>query len=84
MSLSLGTPTMKKRDEVEAVELGRRILGPVGTLAAERLDWGCQGVHVVHVRRPVTDAEQALLPAWFLACPAIDLAGTRPLVLPPK
>lgn len=56
--------------------------GPCGVAGQERLDWGnAGGVHVVHVRRPVNDAEQALLPAWFLACPAIDLAGMRPLVL---
>ena len=81
MSLSLGTPTMKPRDEREAVDIGRRILGPAGQ-PLERLDWGnAGGVHVVHVRRPITDAVQALLPAWFLERPPIDLAGMRPLIL---
>ncbi len=83
--LSLGSTAMKKRDEREAVELGRRLLGGanggVGILSTERLDWGCEGVHVVHVRRAVTDRESARLPEWFLACPAIEMAGTRPLVL---
>lgn len=71
---------MRRRDEREAVELGRRILGPVGDAARERLDWGAgAGLHVVHVRRPVRDDEP--LPDWFLACPAIDLAGMNPLTL---
>ena len=73
---------MRKRDEREAVAIGRVILGPGGDAARERLDRGAGGgVHVVHVRRPVRDDEHALLPAWFLACPAIDLAGMNPLTL---
>lgn len=82
MSLCVGLPVMKRRDEREAVAIGRRILGPVGDLVSERLDWGnAGGVHVVHVRRRVTDEEHGLLPAWFLACPAIHQAGTNPLTL---
>ncbi len=81
MSISLGIPHMRKRDECEAVELGRKILGPCGDLPTERLDWGSQGVHVVHVRRALRDDEAAHLPDWFLSCPAIDMAGMRPLVL---
>jgi len=73
---------MRKRDEREAVELGRRILGPAGAASRARYDWGAGGgVHVVHVRRPLRDDEHARLPDWFLACPAIDLAGMNPLSL---
>ena len=73
---------MTPREEVAAVRIGQRILGPVGDWSRERLDWGASaGVHVVHVRRPVTDAELRVLPGWFLACPAIDLAGMNPLKL---
>lgn len=72
---------MRKRDEREAVEIGRKILGPCGDPRGERLDWGAQGVHVVHVRRPVTDAENSMLPAWFLDTPATNRAGFNPLVL---
>ena len=75
---------MSPRDEREAIGLGRRILGPCGDVARERLDWGAgAGLHVVHVRRPLRDDEHAQLPEWFIACPAIDLAGVRPLVLKP-
>ncbi len=72
---------MKRRDEAEAVKFGRKLLGNAGDRATERLDWGSRGVHVVHVRRAVTDEEAARLPAWFLSCPAVDPAGMRPLVL---
>lgn len=80
--MSLGTPAMRKRDEREAVELGRKILGSAGDAPTERLDWGRGGgVHVVHVRRALTEDEAAALPEWFLSCPAIDLAGMNPLTL---
>lgn len=72
---------MKRRDEVAAVEFGRKLLGDAGDRATERYDWGARGVHVVHVRRVVTEAEEAQLPAWFMACTAIDHAGMQPLVL---
>lgn len=72
---------MKKRDEREAVEIGRKILGPCGAAKTERLDWGAAGVHVVHVRRALRDDEHARLPAWFLACPATNMAGFNPLIL---
>lgn len=73
---------MKPRQQRAAVDLGRRVLGPAGDVAGERYDWGeHSGVYVVHVRRPVAERELALLPPAFLACPAIDRAGLRPLVL---
>jgi len=77
----MGLPVMKERQERSAVDLGHLALANVGDAREEQLGWGnAAGVHVVHVRRPVRPDEEGLLPASFLACPAIDGAGrTRPL-----
>ncbi len=71
---------MKERHERAGVALGRFALGNVGEVEREQYAWGnAGGPHVIHVRRPVTLAEEASLPAWFLACEATDRAGGRPL-----
>lgn len=72
---------MKARHEEAAVELGHLALRGVGEEALERVDWGnAGGVHVVHVRRPVTSIEETLLPIWFNESKPRDGAGpVRPL-----
>lgn len=53
-------------------KIGEELLFGVGRGPA-RID---ANRHIVHVRKPLTDEEIALLPRWFLESPAIDLAGT--------
>jgi hypothetical protein len=42
----------------------------------ERLDFGDA---VFHLRTPLAHGEEAMLPAEFMACPAVDIAGKTPL-----
>ena len=71
---------MKERHEEAAIALGRLALAGVGEREESHSYGASTGVHVIHVRRPVTVTEDARLPETFRSCEAIDLAGGRPIV----
>lgn len=71
---------MTRKQIERAVRLGRTILGDVGIAVEERHDQGAAGgMHIIHVRRPMTPEEEALTPEWFRASVPTDSAGGNPL-----
>lgn len=80
----MGAASMTRAQKVSAVAIGRWLLDGVGDPDPKRdslMKGAGLGVYVVHVRRAVTAAEEAVLPAWFMESKPTDRAGGEPLCL---